>query len=44
MAALEHWKRPQQILMAKQRQLNPADPARLNDCTYPGATVICPSL
>ncbi|HEX9327038.1 MAG TPA: hypothetical protein VF915_11000 [Reyranella sp.] len=44
MIALENWKRQQQALVQKQRQLNPGDPARLNDCTYPGATVTCTSL
>ena len=42
--ALETWKRQQQALVQKQRQLNPGDPARLNDCTYLGATVTCTSL
>lgn len=41
MAALENWKRQQQALVQKQRALNPGDPARLNDCTYLGATVTC---
>jgi hypothetical protein len=41
MVALENWKRQQQALVQKQRQLNPGDPARLNDCSYLGATVTC---
>lgn len=44
MVALENWKRQQQALVQKQRQLNPGDPARLNDCTYFSATVTCPML
>lgn len=44
MVALENWKRQQQELVRKQRQLNPGEPARLNDCTYLGATVTCTSL
>ena len=44
MVGLENWKRQQQALVLKQRQLNPGDPARLNDCTYLGATVTCTSL
>lgn len=44
MASLEKWKRQQQALVQKQRQLNPGDPARLNDCTYLGATVACTAL
>jgi hypothetical protein len=39
--ALDDWKRRQEALVRKQRLLNPADPARLNDCTYVGATVTC---
>ena len=39
--ALDDWKRQQQALVRKQRLLNPADPARLNDCTYVSATVTC---
>ena len=42
MVALENWKRQQQALVQKQRQFNPGDPARLNDCTYFSATVTCP--
>lgn len=41
MVALENWKRQQQALVQKQRQLNPGDPPRLNDCTYLGETVTC---
>ena len=41
MAALDDWKRQQRALVQKQRQLNPGDPARVNDCTYLGATVTC---
>ena len=41
MVALENWKRQQQALVQKQRLINPADPARLNDCAYLGATVTC---
>jgi len=44
MVALENWKRQQQALVQKQRQLNPGDPARLNDCTYLGETVTCTTL
>lgn len=44
MVALDNWKRQQQALVQKQRQLNPGDPARLNDCTYLGATVTCTTL
>ena len=44
MAAFENWKRQQQTLVQKQRQLNPGDPARLNDCTYFGPTVTCTPL
>jgi hypothetical protein len=44
MVALENWKRQQQALVRKQRQLNPGDPARLNDCTYLGAAVTCTAL
>lgn len=44
MAAFENWKRQQQTLVQKQRQLNPDDPARLNDCTYFGPTVTCTPL
>jgi hypothetical protein len=44
MVALDNWKRQQQALVQKQRQLNPGDPARLNDCTYLGATVACTTL
>jgi hypothetical protein len=44
MVALENWKGQQQALVQKQRQLNPGDPARLNDCTYLGATVSCATL
>ena len=39
--ALDDWKRHQQALVRKQRLLNPADPARLNDCTDVSATVTC---
>ena len=44
MVALESWKRQQQVLVQKQRLLNPGDPARLNDCTYVGTTVSCSAL
>lgn len=44
MVGLENWKRQQQALVRKQRQLNPGDPAHLNDCTYFSATVTCTSL
>ncbi len=44
MLALENWKRLQQALVQKQRQLNPGDPARLNDCSYLGPAVTCTSL
>jgi hypothetical protein len=41
MIALDNWRRQQQALIARQRRLNPQDPARLNDCTYFGTTVSC---
>ena len=44
MVALKNWKRQQQALVQKQRLLNPGDPARLNDCSYLGTTVTCPTL
>lgn len=44
MVALENWRRQQQALVQKQRQLNPGEPARLNDCSYLGATVTCTAL
>lgn len=44
LVAFANWKRQQQVLVQKQRLLNPGDPARLNDCTYVGMAVSCSAL